>query len=640
MKELRMRGRILTLLAALAVLASPLTSQQPARPAAIDIPVARKAVVTIQALDASGQLMASGTGFFVTEGYVVTAAHVLEDAAGCRIELSDGQRQRCSVAAADTAKDVAMLTVSGRPPSTLRWGTSEGTKDGDEVTVISNPLGQLPGTVSRGIISASRVVNGTKLLQISAAISHGSSGAPVLNARGQVIGIVRSTIEAGQSLNFATATDAIRNLNNDQVAVADGQALLTPKNVINTAANAVGRRSPGGGSLVSMPQISIGQTVTGSLTGSDSLYPDTTYFKMYQFTTTPGREITIDLSSSDFDPVLIVRGEGLAQSLVDDDGGPGCSARVSQAFLARGPYRILVNTTSAPHRQTGRFTLAISEGSQHVQGRSENDCSPAGAAPATSIRVGETVNGTLASSDSLYPDNSYFKFYQFTAPAGRAVTIDLSSDDFDPVLIIRGSDLDNSIINDDGGPGCYSRVSRTFPSTGPYRILVNTTNTPERQTGRFSLSITEGAKSIQEGSAASADCRSGSTATHSIDVGQTQSGNLTRTDIVLDSDTTYAQAWTIQGRAGQTITIDLESDAFDSYLFLRGPGIGGGRDFQDDDSGGNCHARLTATFPQSGEYEIVVNTAGGDHYVTGAFTLSVTSGSKPKSVAQCHRSNQ
>ena len=645
-KESRMRGRTLTLVAALVVLAAPLTSQKPTRPApAIDISLARKAVVTIQALDANGQLMASGTGFFVTEGYVITAAHVLEDAAGCRIEMSDGQQQRCSVAAADTNKDVAMLTVSGRPPSTLRWGSSEGTKDGDEVTVISNPLGQLPGTVSRGIISASRVVNGTKLLQISAAISHGSSGAPVLNARGQVIGIVRSTIEAGQSLNFATATDAIRNLNNDQVAVAEGAALLTPKNIVSTAGNSGARGSAG--SFVSMPQISIGQTISGNLAGTDSLYPDTTYYKMYQFTTTPGREITIDLSSSDFDPVLIVRGEGLAQSIVDDDGGPGCASRVSQAFLGRGPYRILVNTTASPHRQTGRFTLAISDGSQHVQGRSENDCGVQPAA-ATAIRVGETINGALTSSDSLYPDNSYFKFYQFTAPAGRPVTIDLSSDDFDPVLIIRGSDLDNSIINDDGGPGCYSRVSRTFPSAGPYRILVNTTNTPERQTGHFSLSITDGSKPVQDGSGAAADCRTTNSstnsrtsgeATHSIDVGQTQQGTLTRGDVLLDHDTTYAQAWTIQGRAGQTITIDLESDAFDSYLFLRGPGIEGGRDFQDDDSGGNCHARLTASFPQSGEYEIVVNTAG-EHYATGAFTLSVTSGSKPKSVAQCHRSNQ
>src|SRR5207249_4972864 len=112
---------------------------------------------------------------------------------------------------------------------------------------------------------------------------------------------------------------------------------------------------------------------------------------------------------------------------------------------------------------------------------------------------------------------------------------------FDPVLIIRGADLDNSIINDDGGPGCYARVSRTFPSTRPYRILVNTTNTPERQTGRFSLSITEGSKPVQEGSAATADCQTTSaasssggggagSATHSITVGQTQQGSLTRSE--------------------------------------------------------------------------------------------------------------
>ena len=124
---------------------------------------------------------------------------------------------------------------------------------------------------------------------------------------------------------------------------------------------------------------------------------------------------------------------------------------------------------------------------------------------------------------------------------------------------------------------------------------------------------------------------------HTIEVGQSVHGALTRRDVVLDSDTTYAQAWTIKGRAGQTITIDLQSDAFDAFLFLRGPGITGGRAFQDDDSGGNCHARVTATFPQTGEYEIVVNTAIGDHYATGAFPLSVTNGSKPKSVTPCRR---
>jgi hypothetical protein len=258
--------------------------------------------------------------------------------------------------------------------------------------------------------------------------------------------------------------------------------------------------------------------------------------------------------------------------------------------------------------------------------------------------VGENVNGALTSSDSLYPDNSYFKVYQFTAPPGQPVTIDLASDDFDPVLIVRGDDLEKSIINDDGGPECDSRVARTFPSRGPYRILVNSTANPQRQTGTFTLSITEGLKPVQE--SGGADCRRATSGTGaaaataagtglSIGVGQTRQGTLTSDDVLLRSDSSYAQAWVIQGRAGQTITVDLESDAFDAYLFLRGPGLSGGRDFQDDDGGGNCNARLTATFPEDGQYEIVVNAAS--HYATGSFSLSVTSGSKPKSVARCSR---
>ena len=415
--------------------------------------------------------------------------------------------------------------------------------------------------------------------------------------------------------------------------------------------------------------VEVGQTITGTLSSDDPEFPgDSTYFERWILPVKANQAFTIDLVSDDFDAYLLLT-KGRGEKLVDnDDGGGGCNARIVYTAQDDHPLRVVVNTASRPRRQTGKFTLRVTEGESGVETKgncrftnaasasstqtmqqSTSALRPTGpAAPVPTIRVGETVNGTLSSSDSLYPDNSYFKFYQFTAPAGRPVTIDLSSDDFDPVLIVRGEDLDNSIINDDGGPGCNSRVSRTFPSTGPYRILVNTTASPEKQTGSFSLSITDGSKPVQEGSAATADCQSSrasssassaaASPSHSIGVGQSQQGTLTRNDVLLTSDSTYAQPWTIQGTAGTTITIDLESDAFDSYLFLRGPGIAGGRDFQDDDGGGNCHARLTATFPQTGEYEIVVNSA--DHYATGAFSLSVTSGSKPKSVARCTRNSQ
>jgi hypothetical protein len=410
--------------------------------------------------------------------------------------------------------------------------------------------------------------------------------------------------------------------------------------------------------------IEVGQTVTGSLSSDDPEFTgDSTYFERWILPVKAFQAFTVDLESDDFDSyLLLTRGRG--DKLVEnDDGGGDCNARLVYTAQDDHPLRVVVNTASRPRRQTGRFTLRVTEGESTTE--TKGNCrftataststaqvmqasNLAQNASIATIRAGETVNGSLTSSDSLYPDNSYFKFYQFTAAGPRdTVTIDLSSDDFDPVLIIRGDDLDASIINDDGGPGCSARVSRAFPSRGPYRILVNTTASPERQTGRFSLSITRGTKPVQE--RGNSDCQPpqgtgdagqtrGNTSSRSIAVGQTQQGTLTRNDVLLNSDSTYAQPWTIQGRTGQTITIDLESDAFDAYLFLRGPGISGGRDFQDDDSGGSCHARLTATFPRTGEYEIVVNTA--DHYATGAFALSVTSGSKPKSVARCSRSNQ
>ena len=409
--------------------------------------------------------------------------------------------------------------------------------------------------------------------------------------------------------------------------------------------------------------LQVGQTVTGTLSATDPEFPgDSTYFQRWILPVTPNQPFTVDLESNDFDAyVILTRGRG-EKVVENDDGGGGCNARMVYTAQDDHPMRVIVNTASRPPRQTGRFTLRVSDGESPTEpkgncrfsggagaaalpNRPTGNASGAGAAIPT-IRVGESVNGTLSRSDSLYPDDTYFRFYQFTTTAGRPITIDLASDDFNPVLIVRGSDLDESIINDNGGPGCSARIAQVFPGNGPYRILVNTSATPARQTGRFTLSIADGSKLLQTRDDAACrntaaapsggDAPSGGGTVRRISVGQTQQGSLSRGDVLLTSDSSYAQAWTIQAQAGQTVTIDLESDEFDAYLFLRGPGISGGRDYQDDDSGGNCNARLTATFPQGGEYEVVVNTAG--KYATGAFSLSVTTGSKPKSVARCSRS--
>jgi hypothetical protein len=119
-----------------------------------------------------------------------------------------------------------------------------------------------------------------------------------------------------------------------------------------------------------------------------------------------------------------------------------------------------------------------------------------------------------------------------------------------------------------------------------------------------------------------------------IAIGRSAVGHLDDHD-ALSADSTYVQRWLLSGQAGQTITIELVSTDFDAYVMLRGPGITGSRDYSDDDSGGQCNARLTVTFPQTGEYEIIVNTRG--KLETGAFTLLVGAGSKPKSLTRCNR---
>ena len=637
--------RTTTLLVAAISAATPalLPAQQPR----LNLDSLRRAVVTIHALDADGSSMASGTGFFVfyngAEGLIVTAAHVLEGAAGCSVELTSGERRRCSPTASDTAKDVMMLLVPGLPPATLKWGFSDRAQDGDDITVISNPLGELPGTVSKGIISASRIVNGTKLLQISAPISHGSSGAPVLNAQGQVIGIVRSTIESGQALNFATATDIVRNMQMDRAAIAEARGMMQGGAPASRTVSAPSH-SPAVGS--DARTISIGQTMTGTLSDRDPLYGDSTYYQRWQFRTTPGQDVTIDLASTDFRPALILR--GLDSSMANIQGGPDCGARISLTFPGTGPYEILVNTSATPIRQTGRYSLSLSSGIKPIV-RHTGRCPPGGHGSVHAIAVGQTVNGEITDNDDLLTDTTLYQRWRFTATPGQDVTIDLSSPDFDPEMLLYG--LDTIAVNDDGGPGCSSRIVLSPPTSGPYVVLVNTTSTPHRQTGRFTLAVTPGQKPVDppgtrdcqpprggaSGGAPSGGDRTISEIhpTHSIAVGQQASGQITSSDEVW-VDSTYIERWTVNGRAGQTVTIDLVSTDFDAYMIVRGPGVPSDHN-SDDDSGGKCNARLVLTFTDNAPYEIDVNTQGRK-FATGAFVLSVTNGAKPKSDTPCRPS--
>jgi S1-C subfamily serine protease len=106
------------------------------------------------------------------------------------------------VLAYDKSRDVAIIKAHGVDFRTLTLGDSDRLQVGEEVVAIGNPL-SLESTVSNGIVSAIRTVDEGKFVQITAPISPGSSGGPLFNMSGEVVGITTSHLVGGQNLNFA-----------------------------------------------------------------------------------------------------------------------------------------------------------------------------------------------------------------------------------------------------------------------------------------------------------------------------------------------------------------------------------------------------------------------------------------------------
>lgn len=154
--------------------------------------------------NAAGQPLTLGSGFLVGAGMIATNLHVLEgaDAGYAKFIDEDTQVRIEGVVAIDRQNDLAILKASSPRAAALVLGDSDSVEVGEVVYVVGNPNG-LEGTFSQGIVSGVRRVDGDTVIQTTAPISPGSSGGPVLNAHGEVIGLSVATIADGQNLNFA-----------------------------------------------------------------------------------------------------------------------------------------------------------------------------------------------------------------------------------------------------------------------------------------------------------------------------------------------------------------------------------------------------------------------------------------------------
>ena len=165
--------------------------------------------------DADGEPISTGSGFVVGHGIVVTNLHVVEGVFKGYVKPVGEYRQHriTGIVAMDTDQDLALLSVSGVAASPLRLARGGKVSVGERVYVAGNPMGFLEGTFSDGLVSGIRDLGaGREWLQISAPISEGSSGGPVLNKHGEVIGIAVATLNVGQNLNFAIPVKYLRDL--------------------------------------------------------------------------------------------------------------------------------------------------------------------------------------------------------------------------------------------------------------------------------------------------------------------------------------------------------------------------------------------------------------------------------------------
>jgi serine protease Do len=201
-----------------------------------------------------------GSGVVVDEtGYILTNYHVVQEAVAVHVRLSDGRTVRdVEVVGLDPATDLALLHIEESGLTPARWGESQVLEVGDWVLAVGNPFG-LDRSVTAGIVSAKRrrqiVDNMTyqDFLQTDASVNPGSSGGPLVNLRGEVVGINTAIVGPGyQGISFAIPSDIARDVY--QRLKTDGSVIRGWLGIAMARAeddvSASGARTPRSGALV------------------------------------------------------------------------------------------------------------------------------------------------------------------------------------------------------------------------------------------------------------------------------------------------------------------------------------------------------------------------------------------------------
>lgn len=220
-----------------------------------------------------------------------------------------------------------------------------------------------------------------------------------------------------------------------------------------------------------------GETVRGSLTGSDRRLDDGSSYDCFRLQARAGERVAVTLRSNDFDAYLAVvegRDCSASDSAETDDDGAGGTDSLVRMTLGDGPYSIRANSLS--EGETGAYTLSV-----EVLG-------PLPRVRPFLIGTSEMLQGELSEGDAIADDDSFFDCYAFDARAGQTASIAMISEEFDAYLSLHEGEMCDSVIdsNDDGlGDGTDALIEHRFERTGRYSFRANSLGSGD--TGAYGL---------------------------------------------------------------------------------------------------------------------------------------------------------
>ena len=302
-------------------------------------------VVTIKTFDANGRELAQGSGFLIDDARVVTNTHVVRGAANVELFDADGQligTTQYAEALSNTV-DIAILpsVVADSPGLIL---ATEEPRVGTRIYAIGAPEG-LQNTVSDGLISAVREIDSQRMIQISAPISSGSSGGPVVDIEGRVIGVSVASVADGQNLNFAVPSRSIRVLAGSPPGRIDFGTIAA-----TTLDGAPGKGRP----------LPVGEEIHSDLHSGLPQMTDESFFETWHFEGRAGERYRITMASDIFDTYLIlgrIDGNRFVQMEQNDDGGRRRNAEIDFVVPVDGEYVIQANSFAA--NRVGGYTLLL-----------------------------------------------------------------------------------------------------------------------------------------------------------------------------------------------------------------------------------------------------------------------------------------